>query len=426
MNKVFSLLPKDHIKIADDHGALSVARSGQVQLRATRDVNIALYSRTLRADVVIDAFLKCRDGEKDPKERALALKDVLRQLSIHHSFTLVLFDRTSRAFAASTRQSAPLAFTHDIDGTVILTCSLPRSRTPINSAPGSPPKLVHLPAGRFIYGNRYLRPCEFTAFWGSANASRAGAPVQHFDSTTTEHSVKSPAEGNSWRDPTPVIRDVQTHRKWRWTKDASSECDRVDSWRKNPASAPAAAAIPAQKPMVQKRQQPEMPQALRDLAGLVFCEGAAIGTLMQYATNPGTKGALAAATMSPAKRFLTLFVMRTATKLARAVRGAATEAMLDEIDHAQSEKAAPVRGAAVAASAQLRRVKSERATLLREDSQRQLLTVLEETEAKKSNVVASHVLKAASYSSSMLRTFTSSNLACQTSGTCCYNGVCYI
>ena len=35
--------------------------------------------------------------------------------------------------------------------------------------------LAHLPAGRFVYGRRYLQPFEFSAFWHSAETNRAGA-----------------------------------------------------------------------------------------------------------------------------------------------------------------------------------------------------------------------------------------------------------
>lgn len=462
--EVMTLLPKEHIKMVEHHGTMScVGNNGQVQLLARRNVNVALYSRTLRADAVIDAFLACRDGNTDPKERALALKDMLRQLSSRHSFSLVLFDQTSRAFAASTRQSAPLAFAHDSNGTVVLTCSLPRSRTPITAPPGTSPNLVHLPAGRYIYGNRYLRPCEFTAFWGSANASRAGASVQHFDSTNAKYDKNNKAveiaedKQAKWRDITPVhmFQQPEEVRSWRWQKDTSSECDRADSWRaKKPVAAPLAAAAstftPAPKPAAvvlaasvaaftpaapvsaaasakpEIPQQPEIPQALRVVARSIFCEGAMCGAMM-----------FGEGAMSPAKRFLTLFVMRTACKLGRSAQKtvAAADAMLEEIEHAAQSVQAPALGLAGAAAvatggmSALRRVQSARTPLLRADSQRQLQTMLEETQSKKrGQKLANHVYSKASTmaSSTMLRSFSNSNLACQLAGTCCYNGVCYI
>lgn len=36
-------------------------------------------------------------------------------------------------------------------------------------------RLQHLPAGRFVYGRKHLQPFEFSAFWGSAESTRAGA-----------------------------------------------------------------------------------------------------------------------------------------------------------------------------------------------------------------------------------------------------------
>ena len=41
--------------------------------------------------------------------------------------------------------------------------------------------LTHLPAGRFVYGRRYLQPFEFSAFWHSAETNRAGARAAKCD-----------------------------------------------------------------------------------------------------------------------------------------------------------------------------------------------------------------------------------------------------
>ena len=43
--------------------------------------------------------------------------------------------------------------------------------------------LAHLPAGRFVYGRRYLQPFEFSAFWHSAETNRAGARAARCEDT---------------------------------------------------------------------------------------------------------------------------------------------------------------------------------------------------------------------------------------------------
>ena len=47
----------------------------------------------------------------------------------------------------------------------------------LSHAAGTTVSLNHLPAGRFVYGRRYLQPFEFSAFWNSAQTNRAGAPA---------------------------------------------------------------------------------------------------------------------------------------------------------------------------------------------------------------------------------------------------------
>ena len=42
--------------------------------------------------------------------------------------------------------------------------------------------LTHLPVGRFVYGQAYLQPYEFTSFWNSAESNRAGMPERAFHS----------------------------------------------------------------------------------------------------------------------------------------------------------------------------------------------------------------------------------------------------
>ena len=58
--------------------------------------------------------------------------------------------------------------------------------------------LNHLPAGRFVYGRRYLQPFEFSAFWHSAQTNRAGARAAR----SVEHAAAKTATSPSGDEPT--------------------------------------------------------------------------------------------------------------------------------------------------------------------------------------------------------------------------------
>jgi hypothetical protein len=68
--------------------------------------------------VVADAFSGACASHAEPKSRAVALKLKLRELSRDARFSFALLDlATSRAFAASTALSSPLAIGHTAAGT---------------------------------------------------------------------------------------------------------------------------------------------------------------------------------------------------------------------------------------------------------------------------------------------------------------------
>ena len=97
-------------------------------------------------------------------------------------------------------------------------------------------KLQHLPAGRFVYGRRHLQPFEFSAFWGSAESTRAGARA-----TSSPNADEKPGGGvgdaRRGRDSPPQDNILQTGRA-RFS-DTGSQGDAVSSWRKKPPVSPA-------------------------------------------------------------------------------------------------------------------------------------------------------------------------------------------
>jgi hypothetical protein len=88
------------------------------QVFATDELVVVLVSSTLDAPRVARAFRDAREGDDEPRARAVALKLAVRALSDEsHRFSFVVLDLASgRVFAASTAHSAPLALGHAHDG----------------------------------------------------------------------------------------------------------------------------------------------------------------------------------------------------------------------------------------------------------------------------------------------------------------------
>lgn len=112
-------------------------------------------------------------------------------------------------------------------------------------------RLQHLPAGRFVYGRRHLQPFEFSAFWGSAESTRAGARA-----TSSAEGDRADASGRAGRDagtdPEPRRAAAAKGEGARLPKgrprfsDTGSRGDAASSWRKEtpPAAPRAGAAAP--------------------------------------------------------------------------------------------------------------------------------------------------------------------------------------
>lgn len=127
--------------------------------------------------------------------------------------------------------------------------------------------LCHLPAGRFVYGRRYLQPFEFSAFWHSAETNRAGARpaiaetdredgsghsgwAGSVDGTPEKFTKKSPGLGSpTWSSPSSGGRMACSSAR-RYTR-TGSRSDNANSWRKKSPVREArepATDVPAAKP----------------------------------------------------------------------------------------------------------------------------------------------------------------------------------
>lgn len=142
------------MRVADERGGMAARQPSRVQLFTKSRVSVALFSYTLAAETVADAFIACRDRFlHDPKERANALKAMLKQwYDAEHAFSLAAFDDSARAFVAWTPRSAPISFGHGADGSVVVVASAPRCKTITGRHALGPGGLAvtlsHLPAGR--------------------------------------------------------------------------------------------------------------------------------------------------------------------------------------------------------------------------------------------------------------------------------------
>lgn len=200
------LMPAQSVVVQDSRGGMAAKRPSRVQLLSKKGVSIALFSHTLVAERVVDAFIAERDRYiHDPRDRAHALRALLKSYNDEgHAFSLACFDESARAFFAWTPRSAPLSFGHAEDGSVVVVAAVPRARTLVGKHAGV--QLAHLPAGRFVYGHSYLKPFEFTQLWASASANRSGAATQvnlpslpAVDEVNLDKPKLSPAESKRWR-----------------------------------------------------------------------------------------------------------------------------------------------------------------------------------------------------------------------------------
>ena len=199
----------------------------------TKDgVRLALFSRppgALSAEALVDAFVRIRDAHRDePRARANALRAWLK--SMHDAkrvFSLALFDGSNRVFAAWTPRSAPMSFGHARDGSAVVVAARVGARTLVGpDVLHTGLTLAHMPAGRFVYGNGYLKPFEFTDMWASAEANRAGAGAR-------ARRDRSPAAAGASPDAPPADDhaplSMEEKNKWRWER-TGSRAEQASSW----------------------------------------------------------------------------------------------------------------------------------------------------------------------------------------------------
>jgi hypothetical protein len=205
--------PKDENETPNDSESTVFADmmpAHSVQFLCKKGVSIALFSHTLLAERVVDAFIAERDRYiHDPRDRAHALRALLKQYNDEgHAFSLACFDESARAFFAWTPRSAPLSFGHAEDGSVVVVAATPRS---------------------------YLKPFEFTQLWESASGNRSGAATQvalppslpAVDEVNLDKPKLSPAESKRWRWEKTGSRAEQSN-SWTTAKVAKEEVVAVE------------------------------------------------------------------------------------------------------------------------------------------------------------------------------------------------------
>jgi len=135
---------------------------------------LACVSERVSADALLARYDATDQG--DTRHRVNALRTTLGDL--HESdgaFAVVLYDAAAgRVLAARTANSLPLAYGFTADGVLVACAGLTAERL----MPGAGMDLTPLPSGRFVFGHRYVKPIEFTKFWGTASANRSAAPAR--------------------------------------------------------------------------------------------------------------------------------------------------------------------------------------------------------------------------------------------------------
>ena len=124
MDECFEKLPKTYYKVERrECGGLARSMTHKVKFASGNSYELALVSDTLGAEEVGKKFEAIREEHADLRERSLALKAYLKELSGKHKFSFVVIDDTTkRVFAAATQFSAPLSFGHSKDGMLVLFC----------------------------------------------------------------------------------------------------------------------------------------------------------------------------------------------------------------------------------------------------------------------------------------------------------------
>ena len=243
------VMPKTSVIASDARGGLAArAPSPGVELLTKDGVRLALFSRppgALSAEALVDAFVRIRDAHRDePRARANALRAWLK--SMHDAkrvFSLALFDGSNRVFAAWTPRSAPMSFGHARDGSAVVVAARVGARTLVGpDVLHTGLTLAHMPAGRFVYGNGYLKPFEFTDMWASAQANRAGAGAARAAATRSPAAAGASPDAPPADDHAPL--SMEEKNKWRWER-TGSRAEQASSWiRKKETPRPSSPATP--------------------------------------------------------------------------------------------------------------------------------------------------------------------------------------
>ena len=135
---------------------------------------LACVSERVSADALLARYDATDQG--DTRHRVNALRTTLGDLhETDGAFAVVLYDAAAgRVMAARTANSLPLAYGFTADGVLVACAGLTAERL----MPGAGMDLTPLPSGRFVFGHRYVKPIEFTKFWGTASANRSAAPAR--------------------------------------------------------------------------------------------------------------------------------------------------------------------------------------------------------------------------------------------------------
>lgn len=171
------------LHVIDDAGVLQVVeRDGLI---------LALASDFVTAAELLAAYDATATGngdgvsDNDTRRRVNALRASLGDIHAKKGpFALALFDASlGRVLAARTANSVPISYGFTADSTLVACAGLSAD----NMFPeGSALELTHLPSGRFIFGHRYVKPIEFTQFWGTAAANRSAAPARKASDLTVK------------------------------------------------------------------------------------------------------------------------------------------------------------------------------------------------------------------------------------------------
>ncbi|OUS47943.1 hypothetical protein BE221DRAFT_190274, partial [Ostreococcus tauri] len=124
VKECFEKLPSEYYRVESRTcGGLARCLTHEVKFVNGETYELALVSATLEAEAVGRKFEEIREQNVDLKERSLALKAWLKDLSEEHKFSFVVIDDTTkRVFAAATQFSAPLSFGHSKDGMLLIFC----------------------------------------------------------------------------------------------------------------------------------------------------------------------------------------------------------------------------------------------------------------------------------------------------------------